>query len=135
MKIKVINGFFERGIVQETSFVKLAKSNQLPVRLSYWFSKLLQQLIPLEKLYLEQKQKLIEKWCDRNEDGTISTNENGTIRFTEHLKEFNVDITELLNIENELPIEKIELCLDDIPTGIINSYDYAGMEMFVNLIV
>jgi len=129
-KIKVANSFFERGATQESALIKLCKSNQLPTKVSYWLSRILKELTPLNKLYLEEKQKLIEKWCDRDEEGKIIL-QNDMIFFKEHMKEFNLDITELVSIESELPFNKIEIPLDKIPEGLINSYDYGELDDFV----
>ena len=128
-KIKVANSFFERS--QEFALVKLCRSNQLPPKVSYWLSRILKEIIPLNKLYLEEKQKLIEKWADKDEEGKIIV-QNERIFFKEHIGDFNSDITELTSIENELSINKIEISLDKIPEGLINSYDYEELCNFID---
>ena len=128
MKIKITNTFFEKS-GGEHALVRLCRSNQLPVKTSYWLSRLTKEITPLNRDYLEEKKKLIEKWCDKNEDGT-PVSEGGMIKFTEHGKDFNLELISLINIEIELGIDKIEVPLECIPVGLLNSFDYEELDNF-----
>ncbi len=129
MKIKFTNTFFGKAS-EETALVKLCKCDQLPVKVSYWLSRLLKVLIPLNQTFLEERKKLIEKWCDRTEDGKVVVVKD-IIQFTEHGREYNADIVDLFNIGIELDINKIIIPIDKIPVGLLNSYDFEELEAFI----
>ena len=129
MKIKITNGFFERSN-ENSPLVRLCRSTQLPVKTSYWLSRLTKEIAPLNQAYLEEKKKLIEKWCDKNEDGT-PVSEKGMIKFTEHGKDFNLELISLINIEIELGIDKIEIPLECIPVGLLSSFDFEELDNFI----
>jgi hypothetical protein len=143
-KITVGNSFFDRQIQEEPALVRLSKCRDIPTKASYWLSRILKELSGLNTVYMEEKQKIIEKWAMRdadgvlktkwetlNEDGTVKTEEN-TYKFGDHGQDFSRDFIELLNIENELPFEKVALALDKVPSGVLNAYDYQELEPFVD---
>ena len=131
MKITITNSFFEENTNNDSPIVKLCSSNKLNPKISYWLSRVLKELASLSKTYLEEKQKLIEKWCDKKEDGSMIT-EGDIIKFTKHAREFNLDFIELAKVELELPFDKIEISLDKLPEGILNSYDYGKLENIID---
>ena len=121
--MKITNTFFEVNNTQDAPLIKLCKCTGLPAKASYWLSRLLQKLEPLNVIYNTERQKLIEKWCDKKPDGTPDT-ENEQYRFTTHMKEFNAEYQELLSIEIDPGMEIIKISLDKIPAGVLNSFDY-----------
>ena len=122
--MKITNVFFEQNVSKESPLIKLCQCKDLPTKISYWLSRLLAHLEPLNKTYAIEKKRLIEKWCDK-EDGKPKE-ENGQYRLSEHLEEFNAEYVELLDIELEIDIT-IEIPLDKIPSGVLNSYDFAQL--------
>ena len=125
--IQITNAFFEVNSGMESPLGKLCKYDNLPTKTSYWLSRLLQKLEPLHKVYLGEKQKLIDKWCDRKEDGTPDV-EGQLFKVSLHMQEFNGDLQELLSIELSLDMDKIKVPLDKIPDGLLNSYDFNLLE-------
>lgn len=137
--MKITNAFFEKNNTQESPLIKLCKCNGLPAKVSYWLSRLLQKLEPLNTVYNGERKKLIEKWCDK-EDGKPKE-ESGQYKITEHVKEFNDEYAELLSIELaidilviEIPIEKMPDCHDceqekcpQYKRGLLNSFDYSQL--------
>ena len=130
--MKITNAFFEQNVTQESPLIKLCQCNQLPAKTSYWLSRLLAALEPLNKTYAGERKKLIEKWCDK-EDGKLKE-ENGQYRVTEHMEEFNKEYQELLEIELDIDMAIIEIPLDSIPIGVLNSYDYARLSDLIKFI-
>lgn len=130
-KIKVPNLFFELSMEKEPILIRLCKCDQLPAKISYKLSIVLRDISSLSKIYSEERQKLIEKWCDKNEDGSNKI-QAGFASLSENKVKFNEEFCELLNVENELTINRIEIKLDELPTGIINSYDYSELSNFID---
>ena len=124
--MKITNVFFEQNITKESPLIKLCQCSGLPTKVSYWLSRLLNHLEPLNKTYANEKRKLIEKWCDKDEDGKPKE-ENGQYKLSEHMNEFNQEYMELLEIELEIDMKTIEIPLDKIPSGVLNSYDFAQL--------
>ena len=124
--MKITNAFFEQNVTVESPLIKLCNCNQLPAKTSYWLSRLLSHLEPLNKTYANERKKLIEKWCEKKLDGTPDA-ENGQYQFVAHMKEFNAEYQELLSIELDLDMEIIKIPLDKIPDGVLNSFDYGRL--------
>lgn len=127
--MKITNAFFEQNVNQDSPLIKLCQCNQLPAKTSYWLSRLLAALEPLNKTYASERRKLIEKWCDK-EDGKPKE-ENGQYKLSEHMEEFSKEYQELLEIELDIDLDTIEIALDSIPMGVLNSYDYARLDGIV----
>jgi hypothetical protein len=123
--MKITNEFFEQNNTPDAPLVKLCKCNGLPAKTSYWLSRLLQKLEPLNEVYNAERKKLIEKWCDKK-DGKPDA-ENGQYKLTEHVAEFNAEFQELLAIELELGMNEIIIPLDKIPDGVLNPFDYGKL--------
>lgn len=124
--MKITNVFFEQNLTKESPLIKLCQCSELPAKTSYWLSRLLNNLEPLNKTYIGEKRKLIEKWCDK-EDGKPAE-VNGQYKFSEHIDEFNKEFSELLEIELEIDMKAIEIPLDKIPPGVLNSFDFGQLK-------
>ena len=60
---------------------------------------------------------------DKKEDGSPDV-QNGQYKISKNIQELNNEFQELLSIELDLDINPIEIPLDKIPIGVLNSYDY-----------
>lgn len=81
-------------------------NTQLPIKLAYAISKNINKIDIELKTYNDEKVKLINKYAE-------NSNEHGHIIIEEkHKEDWNNDISELLSIENEIDIHKIQL--DDL---------------------
>jgi hypothetical protein len=88
----------------EQSITKMYNTD-LPIKLSYKISKMIDPVgNELQKIE-EQRIKLVEKYGEKNETGITVTENN--------LDSFNKEFSELLEVEIDLPITPINL--DDIP--------------------
>lgn len=86
---------------------------QLPIKVAYAISKNINKIECELKAYNTEKAKLIDKYAEKDEEGKLIQNELGHVNIKEEFKEdWNRDITELLSIENEIDIHKIQL--DDL---------------------
>lgn len=84
---------------------------ELPVKVSYRLAKNIKEMDKELKLFDEEKQKLINKHCEKDEEGKNKINENGTLNILD-IENWNKDYKELLEIENEIKILKISI--DDL---------------------
>lgn len=82
----------------------------LPVKASYAIAKNIAKIEAELKVYGNEREKLIEKYAEKNEKGNIAADENGQIKFKPECAEsWNKEIKELLAIENEVNIHKFKL--------------------------
>lgn len=83
---------------------------QLPIKVAYAVSKNINKIESELKAYNTEKAKLIEKYSEKDEEGKVISNEQGHVTIkNEHIEDWNRDINELLSIENEVDIHKIQL--------------------------
>lgn len=81
---------------------------ELPIKLSYAFSKNITKINRELEVYNKERQKLIEKYGEKDEEGKLKVKENGNINILD-VDNFNKDIKEILEIENEIDIHIIDL--------------------------
>lgn len=109
MKIKLTN---ERIINTTNTLIKLNNS-QLPVKVAYAISKNVNKIESELKVYNTEKAKLMDKYCEKDEEGKLKADEHGNVKIKEeHREDWNRDMKELLSIENEIDIHMIQL--DDL---------------------
>lgn len=88
-------------------------NTQLPIKLAYAISKNINKIDIELKTYNDEKAKLINKYAEKDKEGNVISDEHGHIIIEEkHKEDWNNDISELLSIENEIDIHKIQL--DDL---------------------
>lgn len=81
---------------------------ELPIRLSYAFSKNITKIDRELTAYNKERQKLIEKYGEKDKEGKLKTKEDGTINILD-IDSFNKDLKEILEIETEVDIHLIDL--------------------------
>lgn len=81
---------------------------ELPIKLSYAISKNITKIDRELTTYNKERQKLIEKYGEKDEEGNLETKEDGTINILD-IDSFNNDLKEILDIETELDIHLIDL--------------------------
>lgn len=88
-------------------------NTQLPIKVAYAISKNINKIDIELKTYNDEKVKLINKYAEKDKEGKVISDEHGHIIIEEkHKEDWNNDILELLSIENEIDIHKIQL--DDL---------------------
>lgn len=121
MSVKLTN----RRIVTDANFLGALTQKQLPIKVSYAISKNISKIENELKIYNSEKQKLIDKYCDKDEEGQNIIDESNQLKIqSRHLDDWDYDINELLDIEIELDIHKFKL--DDLLHG---SYEMSPAEM------
>ena len=81
---------------------------ELPIKLSYAFSKNITKIDRELTVYNKEREKLIEKYGEKDKEGKLKTKEDGTINIID-IDSFNKDLKEILEIETEVDIHVIDL--------------------------
>lgn len=95
-------------LVNSVQVLRKLNNAELPVRVSYKLAKNIKSIEKELNIYEEEKQKFINKYCEKDDEGNNKINEDGTIKIIDTEK-WNKDIKELLDIEAEINIEKINI--------------------------
>jgi len=110
---------------------RLYGSNKLPVTKSFQITRFVSQFKQAGKLYAEEKKKIVEKWCDKDEDGKPKQQDDRFF-FNEHHEEFNRDMDELLSID-ALDKPTIKFMLHEFPFGLLSPQDLEGLQKIVEI--
>ncbi|WP_111930366.1 hypothetical protein [Clostridium tertium] len=81
---------------------------ELPIKLSYALSKNITKIDRELIIYNKERQKLIEKYGAKDEEGKLNNREDGTIDIVD-TENWNKDLREILEIETEVDIHLIDL--------------------------
>jgi|688.fasta_scaffold371448_1 hypothetical protein len=106
-------------------------SKELPIKVSYSFSKLLKKIKSEGEIYFEQKDKLIDQYAEKNENNEIiQTQENGmiSIKIT-NMAEYNSKLEELGNIEFDVEFNPISI--DDLKIDTCKGLDLYVLDGFI----
>lgn len=81
---------------------------ELPIKLSYAFSKNITKIDTELKAYNVERAKLLNKYGEKDNEGNLKQNEKGEVDILD-MKNFNKEIAELLQCESEIDIHLIDL--------------------------
>ena len=81
---------------------------ELPIKLSYAFSKNITNIDRELVAYNKEKRKLIKKYGEKDKEGNLKTKKDGTINIL-NIDNFNKELKEILEIETEVDIHLIDL--------------------------
>lgn len=98
----------------------LAKK-RLPVKIGYAISRNLNNMDGILNSYEDARQKLIDQYAEKNEDGTMKIKDNVAVIAPENSKAFSEAIDELLAIENEIDLYTINM--DEVEKCDTDKYD------------
>ena len=98
MKIKMYQMF------KILNVYKSVKELTVPAKVAYKFNKLCLSLNEDSKFYDEQLEKIIQKYADKTEDGTVKTSPDGGVQIKEgQVAAAQKEISNLDNLEIEVP--------------------------------
>lgn len=104
--MKLSNERILRDIPKLSEIIK----KQLPVKVSYAIAKNIAKIEAELNVYDKEREKLIEKYSVKDEQGKTIVDENNQIKIREeNITDWNRDIKELLSIENEVDIHKFSI--------------------------
>jgi len=99
----------EKILNDSTKLAQIAQK-ELPIKASYAIAKNLAKLEAELKTYNTEREKLIQKYSQKDEQGKTMADENNQITIQkENLDDWNKDIKELLAIENDIDIHKFSI--------------------------
>lgn len=116
--IKITNQYLDT--MANNPVIQTVIKKSFTAKTSYWLARVFDKLQREVKIYLSERQKLIEKYAKRhNEDGKEWKKgdmiTNGQTVSLINVKEFTKEINELTEIEIEIGINKIEFDLEKEP--------------------
>ena len=97
-----------RKIVNDANFLgALVHKTGLPIKISYALAKNISKIERELEIYNKERQKLIDKYCVKDEEGKAIVDENNQLKIAdEYLEAWGKDINELLDIEIDINIHK-----------------------------
>lgn len=114
-----------RRIVNDANFLGTLNNKQLPIKVSYAISKNVSKLERELKIYNSEREKIINKYCKKDEEGNLVIDENNQYHIEyENIDVCNKELNELLDIEIEVNIHKFKL--NDLMYG---NYEMSPSEM------
>ena len=97
-------------IVNDSAVLSKMANRELPVKVSYAIAKNLIKLESELKIFTAEKNKLIEKYSIKDEQGKTVVDENNHVNIqADHIDDWNKEFEELLAIENEIEIHKFSI--------------------------
>ena len=136
------------ALISSEGMGNFKQSPDLPIAFSFRLADLMGKLQSTIKAYMDQKQKLIGKYADRDKDGNLIQSASGVFAFTTKAQWFQKEFTDLLKLEFTLDCEKLQISVKDIPekrhtvcphckkeidqlSGIISSDDITAMKSII----
>lgn len=99
-----------RKIVNDANFLGDLTHKQLPIKVSYAIAKNVSKIERELEIYNKERQKLIDKYCIKDEEGNNVIDENNQLKIDdEYLEAWSEDINELLDIEVDIDIHKFNV--------------------------
>lgn len=95
-----------RKIVNDANLLGNLTHKQLPIKVSYAIAKNISKIEKELEIYNKERQKLIDKYCLKGEEGNL-IDENNQFKIADgNLESWNKDMNELLDIEIDINIHK-----------------------------
>lgn len=113
--------------------MKLGKSTELPPNISYSISRILNAIGSESKIYNEERTKLVNKYCDKDEEGKPIEIENNQVKITENMPIFIEKLQELQNTDVDIHKDKIELKIEQLPKGLLSAFDMMQLDLFFDI--
>lgn len=99
-----------RKIVNDANFLGALTHKQLPIKVSYAIAKNISKIERELEIYNKERQKLIDKYCIKDEERNNVIDENNQLKIAdENLEAWNKDINELLDIEVDIDIHRFNV--------------------------
>lgn len=99
-----------RKIVMDANFLGALTEKKLPIKVSYAIAKNISKIEKELEIYNTERQKLIDKYCVKDQNGENKTDKDNKLSIDEkYLNDWKKDIEELLDIEIEIDIHKFNI--------------------------
>ena len=91
--------------------------------IAFKIARLARELNKETETFNTERQKMLQQYCEKNEDGSLVSDENGNVKvIPEKIADFNNDFQTLLNTE-------VEINADKLPTDILDAFDLTPQQM------
>lgn len=97
----------EKILTDITKLREISKK-ELPIKASYAIAKNLKKIEDELEIYYKEREKLIDKYAEKDENGKIKVDNNGFIIFKDK-EGWDKEIKELLAIENDIKIHTFSI--------------------------
>ncbi|WGX77580.1 DUF1617 family protein (plasmid) [Paraclostridium bifermentans] len=88
----------------------IANKQGLPKKISYAIAKNMAKIESELKIYNSERQKLIDKYANKDEQGNVQIDKSNNLKLKdEHIKDWNKEINELLDVEVDINIHRFSL--------------------------
>ena len=102
-------------IVNSIEALKNLSGKELDVKTSFKIAKNIKVIDEISNIFVEEKRKLVSKYGTKDKEGSLKVDDNGVAEIDkDNLEEWNRSYADLLEIENDIGIEKIKLSDLDI---------------------
>ena len=109
--MKLINNI----IVNSIEALKNLSGKELDVKTSFKIAKNIKVIDEISNIFVDEKRKLVSKYGTKDEEGNLKVDDHGVAEIDkDNLEEWNRSYADLLEIENDIGIEKIKLSDLDI---------------------
>ena len=99
-----------KEIVNSIEALKNLSTKELDVKTSFKIAKNIKTIDEISNIFIEEKRKLVNKYGTKDDKENLKLDDNGVAEIAkENLSEWNRSYEELLEIENNIEIEKIKL--------------------------
>lgn len=102
-------------IVNSIEALKNLSAKELDVKTSFKIAKNIKVIDEISNIFVEEKRKLVSKYGTKDKEGNLKVDDHGVAEIDKgNLEEWNRSYAELLEIQNDIDIEKIKLSDLDI---------------------
>lgn len=99
-----------KKIVNDSMILMEVSRKELPIKVSYALAKNIAKIEKELEIYNSERQKLLDKYCIKDENGENKIDKNNQLKIQEeYLKDWERDIKELQNIELEIDVHKFKI--------------------------
>lgn len=112
----------EKILTDITKLREISK-RELPIKASYAIAKNLKKIEDELEIYYKEREKLIDKYAEKDENGKIKVDNNGFIIFKDK-EGWDKEIKELLAIENDIKIHTF-------PIDVLEGYNMSPAELML----
>lgn len=103
-----------RKIVSDVNTLTVLAQRKLPIKAGFAIAKNLNKIESILNIYNKERQKIVDEYCEKDEEGKLKINKDNSYIIKEGLRdEFNTKSEELLDIENKVEIHKFDLSILD----------------------
>lgn len=110
-------------ILTDIAKLREISQKQLPIKASYAIAKNLKKIEDELEIYYKEREKLIDKYAEKDENGKVKVDESGFIVFRDK-EGWDKEIEELLAIENDIKIHTF-------PIDVLEGYNMSPAELML----